>query len=462
MPNKVLVLLLAVSAATHAAPEFPLQQKVIGSDTAYGDHFGAAVALDADTLAVGAPGHDANRGAVYLFLKTAGVWHQVQELQEPDTTFGDGFGRALLFQDGTLLVNGAKAIYVYTVSEGLASRIAELGPPTSNTTAFGYTLSYDGIHIMTPGTDTIGGYAVIFTKGTDWQNADLDLLRPPSPSNYFGSSTVVQGPYAMVGDFTEQKVYVYHYEASSWNQQQVLTGPADFGRSAATCSDELFVGGNVNAFVYGQTASGWTLRDMLIQPAPVLIQNSTFPNWYACNGTSLLLTATGNRQTKPQVLVFNRTGTSWMYRGRITQPDGHMDDQFGNGVGLSRDTAAIGAPFNDSVTLNSGVVYVFSGVPVNSPPCLIDVRPAYDNAGLNINVNYDLWSYRPATWTGTFYCVGAYSYEAWSEDFAGGAPVSGARTVALPKQCNSLQLVSTLTLASGRACTDAQYTIPPP
>jgi hypothetical protein len=102
---------------------------VKASNTDSGDRFGAAVSVDADLLAVGAPGEDSassgvdgdqsdnsllNTGAVYIFERDAdGDWRQEAYLKASNPGLQEGFGAALELR-GNLLVVGA-------VGEGSAS-----------------------------------------------------------------------------------------------------------------------------------------------------------------------------------------------------------------------------------------------------------------------------------------------------------------------------------------------------
>ncbi len=66
------------------------------SDGDFGDGFGTAMAVDGNTLIVGAPGKDEGRGAVYLFHREqSGNWSQAGVLSAGDGVAGDSLGAAL-------------------------------------------------------------------------------------------------------------------------------------------------------------------------------------------------------------------------------------------------------------------------------------------------------------------------------------------------------------------------------
>ncbi len=70
------------------------------------DRFGHALALDANTLAVAAIGDANSRGAVYVFVRNGLSWNQQAKLIANDGASGDQFGYSLALQ-GDLLAIGA-------------------------------------------------------------------------------------------------------------------------------------------------------------------------------------------------------------------------------------------------------------------------------------------------------------------------------------------------------------------
>ena len=91
-----------------------------GNNPFLGDHFGRAVAIDGDTVAVGAPGEDSgssgvggnqldntasNAGAVYVFVGKEGrPWEQQAYIKSPAAEPGDAFGNSVALSDNTLVV----------------------------------------------------------------------------------------------------------------------------------------------------------------------------------------------------------------------------------------------------------------------------------------------------------------------------------------------------------------------
>jgi hypothetical protein len=78
-----------------------------------GDGAGVAVAQDGDTIVLGAPGHDLgfidlNFGAAFVFERQSGAWTQTTFLKAPGFNVDDAFGSALALQGDTLVVGAAR------------------------------------------------------------------------------------------------------------------------------------------------------------------------------------------------------------------------------------------------------------------------------------------------------------------------------------------------------------------
>lgn len=68
--------------------------------------FGSAVAIDGDLVAVGVRGADNNQGKVYLYSRTAG-WARIKTISDPAGQSGDQFGTAIALAGDTLVVGAA-------------------------------------------------------------------------------------------------------------------------------------------------------------------------------------------------------------------------------------------------------------------------------------------------------------------------------------------------------------------
>ncbi len=98
------------------------QQKLVASDGAAGDLFGASVSVSGDTVVPGAPDDDDGataRGSAYVFVRSGGVWSEQQKLVASDGVFLAKFGTSVSVSGDTAVV-GARGDIVGSTRQGSA------------------------------------------------------------------------------------------------------------------------------------------------------------------------------------------------------------------------------------------------------------------------------------------------------------------------------------------------------
>ena len=122
---RAVTLCLTLLACVLAAPAQALEQTLVASDGEAGDYLGGDVAVDGDTAVVGATQNFVGPGLVYVFTRDGDVWTQTARLQGSDTQAGDAFGQNVAIDGDTIVVgaprhlNGsaddeAGAVYTFT------------------------------------------------------------------------------------------------------------------------------------------------------------------------------------------------------------------------------------------------------------------------------------------------------------------------------------------------------------
>ena len=128
------------AAYVYNAANLTLDAKLIASDGAAGDQFGAAVDIDGDQIVVGAPGDDitgTDSGSAYVFRRLGTAWFQVAKLVPTNGTQASEFGRSVTISGDTVLVGGRARANVFDGTSGTWSEVASLTAPDANDTSFG-------------------------------------------------------------------------------------------------------------------------------------------------------------------------------------------------------------------------------------------------------------------------------------------------------------------------------------
>jgi len=179
------------------------------------------VALDGNTLVVGAPGAPVDEktlpGAVYVFEKQpadATEWEHVTTITAEDGQPGDCFGRAVSLQDDRLAV-GAKwsanpqyqsgGVYVFGRVAGAWRQEAKLVPSDPlRMSQFGLEVALRGDLLLIGAYDSRFAYlagAVYVFRFDGWSWVEVAKLRPANiaPKSLFGWSIDVSGDTAIIG-----------------------------------------------------------------------------------------------------------------------------------------------------------------------------------------------------------------------------------------------------------------------
>jgi hypothetical protein len=212
--------------------------KLIDGGGAPGDLFGQAVALDGDTLAVGAYRAGFAAGAVVLFKREGLLgWGLEARIDAPTPEFFAEFGVRVALQGDTLAIGewlgdraatDAGAVHLYRRSAGLWSHQTTLTAPDAEVgDRFGVSLSLDedrllvGAHRKTI-RDRDTGAAYLFARdGSAWRHL-VRLEPPPAPPaqfqhGEFGAAVALAGDLAVVGDWTHDPGEFVRDSGTAWS-----------------------------------------------------------------------------------------------------------------------------------------------------------------------------------------------------------------------------------------------------
>jgi hypothetical protein len=382
-----MALLLAASPAALAITE---DDKVVASDATEADAFGDAVAVDRNRLLVGAPLEDVgvidDQGAVYLFRRKGSTWVEAVKLTASDGFIGDLFGSSVAMDGETLVVGaggeglGRGAVYVFRRKGSTWTEEAKLTASDGDRRDGLGKVAVDGNTVLAgaAGDDFRQGAAYVFRRrGSTWTEEAKLTASDGSFEDLFGTSVALDRGTALVGapgdEDSEGSAYVFTRSGSTWTQRRKLTAlhgaPDDsFGGSVdldgetaliGTPSDNVRTRANQgSAYVFTGRRSTWTQRRKLIASDGAAFD--AFGGSVALDGRTALLGAPlDNVQgdaDRGSAYVFRRTQSTWSQGPKLIASDGAAGDHLGSSLDLDADTAAVGTPFPDDFR---GAVYIF-------------------------------------------------------------------------------------------------------
>ena len=284
------------------------QQKLTASDGAASAYFGRSVAIDGDTVVIGAfqASHSGmtSNGAAYVFTRNAaGVWSQQQKLTASDAGNQDFFGWSVAIDADTAVIGARNenAAYVFIRdASGTWSQRQKLTFSDAQWEGYGgYSVAIDGDTVLVAAphnsySDYWSGAVYVFTRDSQGAWTEQQKLIG-SDSNYqqeFGASVGIDGNAAVIGAWRDDafgtysgSAYLFTRDGSgTWTQQQKLTasdGAAgdNFGSSVAIDGLTVVIGARLDddsgtdsgsAYVFKFDGSSWTetLKLRTFDPTP--------------------------------------------------------------------------------------------------------------------------------------------------------------------------------------------------
>ncbi len=366
------------------------------------DSFGNNLALDSDTLVVGAfeedsnaPGINGNQnnntltnaGAAYVFRRSGATWTQEAYLKASLPGEFDKFGRGLALQGDTLVV----------------------GAPGEDSNSSGIDQSEDNASAQN------SGAVYIFERtGTTWQQAHYIKASNTTASDEFGFGLALSGNKLAVGARSEDSnattvngnqvnesasssgaIYVYRRSGATWIQEAYLKATdsaagTQLGVPIAISGDTIAAGAldlstaQGAAYVFRNDGASWQQEQRFNAPVPaspdfygisIALSGDTLAVGHIGESSATIGIDSGGDNTGAEgsgaIFVYTRTGSAWSQSAFVKSSNAEEFDNVGYSVALSGDTLATGARGEDSSasgfggdqddngTSLSGAVYVF-------------------------------------------------------------------------------------------------------
>ncbi len=394
---------LALPALAMAAPLLDggsrgswTEQKVSADVPGPDNSFGYAVAVEGDVAVVGEPygAVDGNpeQGLAHVYVREGGTWTQSQVLVADDGAAGDGFGFSVSISGGTILVGapyatvgangGQGAAYVFRQSGGSWSQEQKLvtaaGGASNN---FGWSVAVSGATAIVSapvapvGENALQGNATVFTEDAgSWTEGPTLVAADGTGFATFGSAVAIDGDTIVIGANGVNSyfgaAYVFERSGTDWIQVARLA-PDDgttlefFGISVAVSGENAIVGaynqrvgdnnGQGSAYVFTASAGTWTQAQKLV--ASDGAASARFGLAVDIDGATALVGSyfadVDANVNQGAAYVFRLEGGTWNETDKLVASDGAADENLGNAVALSGDTALVGV-LNAEIDGNAG------------------------------------------------------------------------------------------------------------
>ena len=359
--------------------------KLTASDATWRDFFGIYVAIDGNTVVIGAHGNDDagdRSGSVYVFRTTDGgaTYVEVAKLTASDGAALDYFGISVAI-DGNTVVVGANgdddagsnsgSVYVFRTSDGGATypQVAKLTAADAATNDnFGRFVAIDGDTVVVGTKYGEAAYVFRTTGGATWVEVARLMAADAAAGDYFGTGVAIDGATVVVGAPNAGNggaVYLFLMtdDGATYAQEAKLTA-ADaasgdyFGGSVAIDGDTVVVGTKYGeaAYVF-RTTGGATWVEVARLMAADAAAGDYFGTGVAIDGATVVVGAP-NAGNGGAVYLFLMTddGATYAQEAKLTAADAASGDYFGGSVAIYGETIVIGAVDDDGV----GSSYVFA------------------------------------------------------------------------------------------------------
>ncbi len=377
--------------------------------------FGDSVAIDADTVVIGAPGASDpmwEAGAAYVFQRNQGgadAWGGVTILRASDAQAQDHFGCSVAIAGDAIVVSAdsedggsgdpvwaSGAAYVFNRNQGGAEAWGEINILHASTAqaydAFGSAVAMSGnvILVGASGVLTSTGAAYLFNANGTWMEALTLHASEGQAGDHFGWSVAVDGDTLVVGApnyfFEVGAVYVFqrNFEgADLWGEVRHFVasnyGYGDrFGEAVAISGDWILVGAPYEdgdsdlcpncgaAYIFWRNQGGAdTWGEVSILHGNPFENAGNFGASVAFSGETLAIGAPGGSGS---VYIFQRNWPEpecgeWCQSNIVYYLGGEVNTRFGSAVALDGSALVVGAPYEDGGITNtvtdSGAAYIF-------------------------------------------------------------------------------------------------------
>ena len=342
-----------------------------------------------------------------IHAKSSPAWSFVPLIQQQKLTAGDAasvdqFGRVVALSGDTAIVgafaedntqgNNAGAAYVFVRTGGIWTQqqklIASDGAASDN---FGFSVAIEGDTALigaVQANNSAGvnaGAVYVFTRSNGlWTQQQRLQASDVALNDLFGNAISLDGDTAVIGSDGDDdggaqsgSSYVFTRSSGIWTQQQKLTASDaaagdNFGESVAVDDTTVLIGARHDdhpgkmeagsAYVFTRNGNTWTQQQKLT--ASDAAASDSFAFFIGLSGDTAIVGADGNDgngNNAGAAYIFTRNNGVWTQQQRLHASDAAESDGFGAGVCLDGDVAVVGALIGNNLSgIDSGAAYVFT------------------------------------------------------------------------------------------------------
>lgn len=379
--------------------------------------FGTSVSVSGDWAVAGDPNGNSpfgRTGSVSVFSRELGEWARVATLYPNDGEGGEGFGQSVAVDNETIVVGAPRDIeneedvstgsaYVFGLENGQWIQKGKLRPDNlEDRFEFGerVAISEDTIVIGASGISIHPGTAYVYVRDANTWSIQSQLLASDGALNdRFGSGVAIDGDTILVGSSNDLvngistgSAYVFERAGESWSELSKLLaedglGGDGFGQSLSLYQNTAIIGASGSndnggssgsAYIFDRTGDSWDQVAKLLPSDGYPV--GRFGTSVAVEDTHVLVGATGGSRDQGGVYLFQRSGNSWSESAKLRGDSPGERDEFGRSVALSGNTGMVGAsrdpgetaylfeiPESESITQSPGITVQPENLWISAP-----------------------------------------------------------------------------------------------
>jgi hypothetical protein len=404
-----------VFALALASPAAAIEARLTAVDGAAGSTLGRSVAIDGDTLVLGAPGDDGGRGSIYVFRRLVDTWAVTAKLTAADGAAGDGLGYSVAIDGDTIIAGAPLDDAGANADQGSAYTFARTGAAARTETAkltaadgaagdeLGVSVAIDGDTIVAGAPlDDVGanveqGSAYTFARAGAAARTETAKLTSMDGAarDQLGFSVAMDGDTIIAGALLDDvganaeqgSAYTFARAGAATRTETAKLTATDgaagdeLGFSVAIEGDTILAGAPLDTFgtsraqgsAYTFARAGAAARTETAKLTAT--DGAAFEELgvsVAIDGDTIVAGAPfdtfGTSRAQGSAYRFARAGAAARTEtAKLTATDGAAGDLLGFSVAVDGDTIVTGAPLDDVNNADQGSASVFFA-PVPPPP----------------------------------------------------------------------------------------------